>query len=58
MSKHVQGTGYMVPMIKNKMQLVYLYSSASGRLLELCPRGNNKDVIIIILVHDKVYIPC
>jgi len=26
--------------------------------LELCPRGNNKDVIIIILVHDKVYIPC
>src|SRR3954462_7460529 len=27
-------------------------------LLELCPRGNNKDVIIIILVHDKVYIPC
>jgi hypothetical protein len=26
-------------------------------LLELCPRGNNKD-IIIILVHDKVYIPC
>src|SRR3954465_7800541 len=33
-------------------------SSASGRLLELCPRGNTKDVIIIILVHDKVYIPC
>jgi hypothetical protein len=27
-------------------------------LLELCPRGNNKDVIIIILVHDNVYIPC
>ena len=27
-------------------------------LLELCPRGNNKYVIIIILVHDKVYIPC
>jgi hypothetical protein len=26
--------------------------------LELCPRGNNKDVIIIILVHDNVYIPC
>jgi hypothetical protein len=29
-----------------------------GFLLELCPRGNNKDVIIIILVHDNVYIPC
>jgi hypothetical protein len=28
------------------------------RLLELCPRGNNKDVIIIILIHDNVYIPC
>jgi hypothetical protein len=28
------------------------------KLLELCPRGNNKDVIIIILVHDNVYIPC
>jgi hypothetical protein len=27
-------------------------------LLELCPRGNNKDVIIIILVHDNIYIPC
>jgi hypothetical protein len=27
-------------------------------LLELCPRGNNKDVIIIIIVHDNVYIPC
>src|SRR3954467_11747580 len=27
-------------------------------LLQLCPRGNNKDVIIIILVHDKVYVPC
>jgi hypothetical protein len=27
-------------------------------LLELCPRGNNKVVIIIILVHDNVYIPC
>jgi hypothetical protein len=29
-----------------------------GVLLELCPRGNNKDVIIIILVHDNIYIPC
>jgi hypothetical protein len=29
-----------------------------ARLLELCPRGNNKDVIIIILVYDNVYIPC
>jgi hypothetical protein len=28
------------------------------RVLELCPRGNNKGVIIIILVHDNVYIPC
>jgi hypothetical protein len=27
-------------------------------MLELCPRGNNKGVIIIILVHDNVYIPC
>jgi hypothetical protein len=27
-------------------------------VLELCPRGNNKDVIIIILVHDNGYIPC
>jgi hypothetical protein len=26
-------------------------------VLELCPRGNNKDVIIIIIVHDNVYIP-
>jgi hypothetical protein len=33
-------------------------SNQSTRLLELCPRGNNKDVIIIILVHDNVYIPC
>jgi hypothetical protein len=40
-------------------------SSGHGRsaqnwtqLLELCPRGNNKHVIIIILVHDNVYIPC
>jgi hypothetical protein len=31
---------------------------ATHFLLELCPRGNNKDVIIIILVHDNVYIPC
>jgi hypothetical protein len=28
------------------------------QVLELCPRGNNKDVIIIILVHDNVYILC
>jgi hypothetical protein len=28
------------------------------QVLELCPRGNNKDVIIIILVHDNVYTPC
>jgi hypothetical protein len=27
-------------------------------VLELCHRGNNKDVIIIILIHDNVYIPC
>jgi hypothetical protein len=31
---------------------------AIEHMLELCPRGNNKDVIIIILVHDNVYIPC
>jgi hypothetical protein len=31
---------------------------SEGTVLELCPRGNNKDVIIIILVHDNVYIPC
>jgi hypothetical protein len=38
------------------------FAMAGGNLeldmLELCPRGNNKDVIIIILVHDNVYIPC
>ena len=28
-------------------------SSASGRLLEICPRGNNKMVIIIFFVHDN-----
>jgi hypothetical protein len=28
------------------------------KVLELCPRGNNKDIIIIIFVHDNVYIPC
>jgi hypothetical protein len=33
-------------------------STPVAGLLELCPRGNNKDVIIIILVHDNVYIPC
>jgi hypothetical protein len=33
-------------------------TSHPSKLLELCPRGNNKDVIIIILVHDNVYIPC
>jgi hypothetical protein len=32
--------------------------AGTGWMLELCPRGNNKDVIIIILVHDNVYIPC
>jgi hypothetical protein len=36
----------------NSMNVISKY------LLELCPRGNNKDVIIIILVHDNVYIPC
>jgi hypothetical protein len=30
----------------------------SDILLELCPRGNIKDVIIIILVYDNVYILC
>jgi hypothetical protein len=35
-----------------------VYKAIKGKLLELCPRGNNKDVIIIILVHDNVYIPC
>ena len=28
-------------------------SSASGRLKEICPRGNNKVVIYISLYHDK-----
>jgi hypothetical protein len=37
------------------LQIVHAYHI---NLLELCPRGNNKDVIIIILVHDNVYIPC
>jgi hypothetical protein len=36
----------------------YYFQTLKGSLLELCPRGNNKDVIIIILVHDNVYIPC
>jgi hypothetical protein len=27
-------------------------------VLELCPRGNNKDAIIIILIYDNVYILC
>ena len=27
--------------------------SASGRLKEICPRGNNKVVIYISLYHDK-----
>jgi hypothetical protein len=35
-----------------------VWRRASYRVLELCPRGNNKDVIIIILVHDNVYILC
>ena len=26
-------------------------------VLEICPRGNNKVVIIIFHVHDKVYTP-
>jgi hypothetical protein len=33
-------------------------NNGASQVLELCPRGNNKDVIIIILVHDNVYIPC
>jgi hypothetical protein len=33
-------------------------AAAAAPVLELCPRGNNKDVIIIILIHDNVYIPC
>lgn len=37
---------------------IFRYLVHTPFLLELCPRGNNKDVIIIILVHDKVYIPC
>ena len=28
-------------------------SSASGRLKEICPRGNNKVVILYFLIHDK-----
>jgi hypothetical protein len=27
-------------------------------LKEICPRGNNNNVIIIFLVHDNIYIPC
>jgi hypothetical protein len=27
-------------------------------LKEICPRGNNNIVIIILLVHDNVYTPC
>ena len=54
--KHDQHLSAMgVRLLPNVNQIID--SSASGRLLELCPRGNNKD-IIIILVHDNVYIPC
>ena len=28
-------------------------SSASGRLKEICPRGNNKVDILYFLIHDK-----
>ena len=29
------------------------FTSASGRLKEICPRGNNKVLIYISLYHDK-----
>ena len=31
-------------------------SSASGRLKEICPRGNNKVVIYISVYHDKCFL--
>jgi hypothetical protein len=34
-------------MSSNKMQLDYLYTSASGRLLEICLKENNKGFIYI-----------
>jgi hypothetical protein len=50
-------SGKIVSKISNSWELNVPYL-ATLCLLELCPRGNNKDVIIIILVHDNVYIPC
>ena len=34
-----------------------MYSSASGRLLDICPRGHNKVVYFVtyIFVHNLVY---
>ena len=34
-----------------------MYSSASGRLLDICPRGHNKVVYFVtnIFVHNVVY---
>jgi hypothetical protein len=49
-----------LPRARATQELVDAAGSVPGcsGVLELCPRGNNKDVIIIILVHDNVYIPC
>jgi hypothetical protein len=43
---------------ERKGHAIVLEELCSQLLLELCPRGNNKDVIIIIIVHDNVYIIC
>ena len=37
----------------DKELVVNGYIDASGRLKEICPRGNNKVVIYICLYHDK-----
>jgi hypothetical protein len=43
---------------REDLSILMVDTAGMDDVLELCPRGNNKDVIIIILVHDNVYIPC
>ena len=49
---------FLLFLVPGKSENEYSRNWTRQKLLELCPRDNNKDVIIIILVHDKVYIPC
>ena len=48
LAKHVQHREAMC--VKLLLQTIIIDSSASGRLLEICPRDNNKCVIIHISV--------